>query len=265
MPQPLRQFYRNPPLLEAVVAFQFRPGARTWDTVFFGKIHQEIEDRFPEVETLYSAEFEVNLTERGSASLRTGHELKRFTTSDRGMIITVGPGMLGVSVLPRQRTGGHPGWESLFETARHVLRIYEEVVAPAGIDQIGVRYINSLTQPLQGFVLGTLVADDTGLIPSRLLEERDSFSFRYEHIIGSGSDFVHREVLQLVAQPTQEGVAQFVLDIDEIWQAREDANPDVEAIGDMLHDSVYQLFEGMLRPDVRAMFRPMNRTQEAHE
>lgn len=258
-----QQTYTDPPLLEAVVAFQFDQGDRPWDSIYFGKVHQELEAEFPVVETLAGAE--VQFDSQKSADFRISGELKRFKRADGGMVLTVGPATLGISVLPRDMPAGHPGWASLFETAQKVLRIYESVVQPARIQQIGVRYINVVTMPPAEFVLGDVLSDDSDLIPARMLKERNPFSFRYEHLLGTAPEGRFREVLQLVAQPAPNQMAQFVLDIDEMWQAQSDDPPEVPVVCNRLHQSVYELFETLFRQDVKERFGPVHRKQEVQK
>lgn len=256
-----QQTYTDPPLLEAVIAFQFHQGDLPWDSVYFGKIHKELEAEFPVVETLTGAEFQFAPEKR--TQVRLSGEIKRFKRADGGMVLTVGPATLGVSVLPSKMPTGHPGWPSLFETAQNVLRIYESVVRPTRIQQIGVRYINVVTMPPSEFVLGDVISDRSGLIPERMLQERNPFSFRYEHLVGVSRGAIFREVLQLVAKPVPNEMAQFVLDIDEIWQPNSDEAPNVEEVGNRLHQSVYQLFEVLFREEVKERFGPVHNKREA--
>lgn len=263
MPPPSeRPRYDAPPLIEAVVAFQFRPGTHPWDSVHFGEILREIKDEYPRVETVSGAE--VRLEGDGApVAVRPAPELKRFSREDGGMVVTVGPEMLGISVLPPQMPEHqHPGWEKLFATAKDLLEIYRSVVAPGHVHTLGVRYINAVEELPNSCTLRRLFSEDSGVIPPKLLDEWGPFAFRYEHLRNSASDYVEREVFQLTAQPVGGNVVRFVLDVDEVWQARAEVEPDVERIGTSLHEAVYDAFNTLFTLEAREAFRPVIHTGE---
>lgn len=262
VPASERPRYDTPPLIEAVVALQFRPGAQPWDSVYFGEILREIKGDFPRVETVVGAE--IRIDEQGAPPIfRPAPELKRFLRTDGGMVVTVGPEMLGVSVLPPSMPEGqHPGWETLFSEAKRLLGIYRAVVAPGGVHMLGVRYINAVEEPLEESTLSRLFSAESGVVPPKLLNEGRPFAFRYEHLREDTPQYVHREVFQLTAQASGNNLARFVLDVDELWQARGESQPDIDRVGNLLHDAVYDAFHTLFTPEARARFGPALQTRE---
>src|SRR4051812_30058611 len=99
-----RPRYQKPPVVEAVLEFQFQPSANPWDSVYFGKIHDRMLKvlDLPLMQPVAGAA--IHLGPKGIGFSQRG-EVKRFTTREGGVVVTVGPGFLGVSILPRR----HPG------------------------------------------------------------------------------------------------------------------------------------------------------------
>src|SRR4051812_35098398 len=126
MPTPGRPRYRKPPVVEAVLEFQFQPSARPWDSLYFGKIHDRmlrVVD-LPRIQPIQAASFIVG--QQGVGFTQRG-EIKRFASKEGGLAVTLGPGLLGTSILPSKHPGGHPGWDRLRDTAFRLLPAYLEV------------------------------------------------------------------------------------------------------------------------------------------
>jgi hypothetical protein len=101
------------------------------------------------------------------------------------------------------------------------------------------------------------------MIPTRLLKETNPSSFRYEHIVAAVATYLHREVLQISAQPVSDNVARLVVDIDEIWQPIGQVEPEVEMVCNMLHDAADKVFHAVFRPEIKAQFDPVTSRSEA--
>lgn len=255
-----RRVYQDPPLLEAVVEFQFEPGTAGWDSIFFGKIHEKVEADFPRVETISGPE--VKIAGKGSVSLGPAPELKRLIRGDGGVVVTVGPDLLGFSVLPPKIESGHPGWEWLCNKALELLDAYRSVVKPQRIRRVGVRYINGIKIDPDEFQLGALVASESGFIPLKLLDERNPFSYRLERVIDADQASRHVEILQLAAQPTGVDVARLVLDVDQVLTlSGAIADDSLRQSLDKLHDGVHVVFETVIRSDVLESFRPVTTSE----
>lgn len=260
-----RPRYRKPPVIEVVLEFQFHPSSRPWDTVYFGKLHDRMNTvvALPTVQSVHGAAITLG---PGGAAVQTALEVstKRFAAADEGLVITVGPSLLGVSLLPQKRQEGHPGWPRLLETALRLLPIYEEVVRPNGVHQVGLRYVNVLPVNTERFHLRDYIAHDSGYLPPRFNDLREPFEFRIDHYSSAEAGFVRREVLRIVAQPHPNGGGQLVVDIDEIASTPTGVQPDrLVEVCERLHAKAWTVFDSVFTPGIRESFEPEPATSGA--
>lgn len=256
--RPARRTYRNPPLLEAVVEFQFVPPSGGWNPVFLGKVHSQIEEEFPRVEAVTGTRVEFG-QEAGLVAVRPAPEASRFLQEDGGVVATVGPDVLGLSVLPSKRAGGHPGWDWLRDRALDLLQTYQVVVRPQQVLRIGVRYINAIPIIPGQFRLGQLVTAESGLVPAALLGEQNPFSYSVERVLTADQRGRHVEGIQLSAQAVGRDAARLMLDVDQVWipePAEEPGSP--RAVMEELHAAVHRVFTTVVRPEVLESFDPVD-------
>lgn len=253
----VRRRYESPPLVEAVVEFQFEPGARGWDSLFFGKIHLELQEEFPDSETIAGAQLEFGA--KNAISFSQLPEMKRFQRHDGGVVVTVGPNLVGFSVLPPKISGGHPGWEWVRAQAVELRDVYQKIVGPGGVRRLGVRYINAIPIEPGEFRLRDVLAEESGWVPDALLEEQNPFSYRLERTLVSAEEHSHTQVLQVVAGPFPNG-ARLMLDVDQVWNTPGHhvvETGEVESTLDRLHDAVHRVFETIIRDDILTSFGPL--------
>ena len=246
--------YEKPPLIEALIGVAFLRPAEDWDSIFFGKIHAELQDRFPIVETIRGAS--IDLSRQGLA-LQAAPEVKRFKSLDGGIVVTVGPENVGVSYLPPLLQGPYPGWARLLDTTVSVLQAYNSVVPVVAARQIGVRYINVLPFDPKSFQLDSVLSQLPKLIPPAVFKERHPFNVRLERVISSSSATLHRETITLAAQAIQQGGGQLVLDVDE--SAYPGTNPsaakfEIRDVSEMLHEQIRRRFDELVLKTVRDSF-----------
>lgn len=261
-PRPPRRTYRRPPLLEAVVEFQFELPVGGWKSVFLGKIHSLIEADFPRVEPLVGTKIEFKQG-GGRVEVASAPEANRFLQEEGGEVVTVGPGVLGFSVLPFKRPGGHPGWDLLRDRALELLEGYRKIVNPGWLRRVGVRYINAIPVTPGEFRLDAIVTSESGLVPAVLLGEENPFSFRLERILSADAKGRHAEVIQLSAQPVGQDSAHLMLDVDQVWTpttSGEFEEPDT--VLEDLHNAVHDVFSTIIRPEVLESFGPASLNEE---
>jgi len=122
---PAQIHYKNPPLVEAICAFQFVPGS-VWDATVLGLVYDRIKEEFPE--------------KRQDA----GAERMQFRRSDNRALVQVGQNALTVNHLTP-----YCGWPEFRAMIERVLAAYREVAAPQGLEAISLRYVNRLSAPAQ--------------------------------------------------------------------------------------------------------------------
>ncbi len=246
-----RRRYQNPPLLEAVLEFQFVPGTE-WDSLFLGKIHDRLPN-FPISDTVRHASVVLDDSQIG---IRHTPDLKRFWRADRGIAVTVGPELLGVSTLPANMEEGHR-WEILRDVAYTVLDEYQTVARPGMIRQVGLRYINGIPVDPADFRLGDLLTETSGVVPQILLDERNPFSARLERMTLYTETHQRREVITLAAQPVPPQGGRILLDVDQVTVWPDGVEPaSTRTVLEDMHDAVHEVFNRVIRPEVLQRFGP---------
>lgn len=252
-----RRVFDEPPLKEAVLEFRFQQGEQSWDPMLVGKIHDRIEDEFPTV-VGGQAPTGVSIEQRAGEmdlSVTPMGGVRRFANEDGSVTVTVGPALLGVSVLPREGESGHPGWEELRDTAFDVLGVYWDVVSPKSLARIGVRYVNHVGFQKSRKCLGDYLNADAGWLPPTLLEEERNCACR----VNLQLDVERRERLQVQFEPENDD-GRVVVDIDEVMEAKQKRSldyDDLRSVCDSLHDAAYEIFVRVLRDDLLESFKPL--------
>ncbi|HYJ78444.1 MAG TPA: TIGR04255 family protein [Longimicrobiaceae bacterium] len=246
--------YRSPPLVEAVIEFQF-VREENWNPAFL----DELRTQFPEFsreEPLHVAA--VPLSNR-PVGMERHHEVRRFWRGDSGMALTVGPQLVAVSALPPKMPEGHQ-WEHLRDIGLRACDIYMKVSAPRTIRQIGLRYINSVAINPAEFVLETYVDPSSGYIPTSLLGERKPFSFRLERIHSVSKTQVRHEIVALAAEGDPVHGPRVLLDIDEVSVPGHPITlSSKRRIVEEMHNAVQQVFGSVIRAEVLQGFGPEER------
>jgi uncharacterized protein (TIGR04255 family) len=252
MELPERRIYANPPLIEAVVEFQF-DGEESWDSIFFGQLLSALPE-FPVHETVHQASFLISPDQMG---VTPAVELKRFWRLDRGMVVTAGPGTLAISSLPQEMPEGH-SWERLRDTAFEALAVYKRIVQPGPINRSSLRYINALSFIPGEFRLNEYIGNHAGLLPPILEEESNPFTLQFDRFSLSTEIVSRRDVVNLTARPKPDGSGELLFDIDQVMKWHRAPGPDALREGyEKMHSRVHKMFTQVFRPEVLASFGPL--------
>lgn len=203
-----RRQYKNPPIQEALVEFQFS-GADDWDVTVFGELYTLVKDKYPTKRVRRSVEQGVHMSPQGPVPLppRSGIDRVQFLSADEADLVAV-----GVNVLSIHRLRPYTGWEEFRPRITEALECYRQVAGSPDVARVGVRYINTLDCPNGMKSLNELLTISVGL-PSGFPDTLDSFLMRFE----ARYDEERRLLLTLARAPGEEfGV---VVDFDVIFQA----------------------------------------------
>jgi uncharacterized protein (TIGR04255 family) len=233
-------------LLEAVAEFRFKPDS-PWDQTVPGLIYERVRETFPEKKQVAFVDAALTPREEGGVEQRVAHiERLQLRRADQAALLQVSPHFLSVSRLPP-----YEAWEEYLPLIDQGLRAYREVAGPAGIERIGLRYINRLRVPAAGIEM----ADYFDFFPhvgDNLPTMHGSFICGVYFPFENGRDLAR---VQLTDQPSASGKSVFLLDID--YFLNEAGSVDFEeALGWLktAHDHLEEVFEGCLKPALRDTF-----------
>lgn len=255
---PIRRRFAKPPLREVVLEFRFLPGKAQWDSVMLGKIHSQLEDRFPAVQPS-TQETGISLRVAGAGQpIQVGsiETPRRFLSSDGSEVLTVGPSLIGLSILPGESDEGYGGWEYLRDVAFDAYEIYNRVVEPGPVGRVGVRYINELHGDNSRLTLGDYLDPSPGLVPPILFDLRGECTCRVGRLTGADS----RERLNVELDLAGDNGPQVLVDIDEVFQPDEPSELEISelrAICTQLHDKAYATFTAIAKSELLEEFKPL--------
>jgi uncharacterized protein (TIGR04255 family) len=242
----IRRRYSDPPLLEAVAEFRFEPGS-PWDQTVPGLVYERVRETFPEKQQVVVVDASLTPGEGVVVEQRVAHiERLQLRRADQAALLQVSPHYLSVSRLPP-----YEAWEEYLPLIDQGLRAYREVAEPAGIQRIGLRYINRLRIPGNKIELAEYF-DFFPHIGDDLPTTHGSFICGVHFPFEDGRDLAR---VQLADQPSDNGESIFLLDID--YFLNEAGRVDFEeALGwlERAHEHLEEVFEGCLRPALRDTF-----------
>lgn len=139
----MRRTYRNPPLIEALCEFHFAPEAsQDFDSVI-QLLSQKIQARFPKRSRLQLQASQIDVNSSGMAEItKQVLPLVRFQSDNEQVLIQVGQNLLTINHLRP-----YTSWEEFFPSIEAGLHAYREVVNPATLLRIALRYINRIAIP----------------------------------------------------------------------------------------------------------------------
>lgn len=256
--------YRRPPLSEAVQEFDFRAESQQWQDSYWDQFARLVASEFPVAAKVESAKFRLIDPHTGDEN-EAETQVRRFSSSSGGFVVTMGPMTLGLSALPRKIPGGYPGWEVTHQLMLRLLDWYVSVVGVTDVERITVRYINHIPVVPGDFLVRNFVNPLSPLIPSILLDEDNPFSLDVTHTISADEQALHHEEIHLSAGNSQNS-HELLLRIDEVAATAPgyvvlDAVPICRA----LHATAEQVFGSILNESLLNSFGPFNPLSPSHD
>jgi uncharacterized protein (TIGR04255 family) len=135
------KIYRNAPIIEALVEFQFT--SQQWDWTVPGLMYERLERSFPKKRQQNVLQVEMQAEAAQIAQkVKGGIARMQFVREDDKALIQVGPDLLAVNYLKP-----YPNWATFGAQILQALSMYREIAAPTGLKRIGLRYINRVEIP----------------------------------------------------------------------------------------------------------------------
>lgn len=133
--------YVNPPLLEAVCEFRLARDT-PWDMTVPGLVYEKLRNAFSKREQRLMQEVElVHGPEGLRQQIRTSEHILLFA-EDNKTFVQVGPRLLAVHSLKP-----YPTWARFKPKSVEAFKSLNEAVEIAGLDRIGLRYMNRIEIP----------------------------------------------------------------------------------------------------------------------
>lgn len=243
--------YVNPPIIEAICEFRFKP-SQEWDWTIPGLIYDKVKKDFPKKRQQGSIQFQFQVTGQENAEAVQGNIARmQFLREDEKALVQVGPDILVVNHLRP-----YPTWSVFKGMIIDALDIYKQVAQPEGLTRIGLRYINRIDVPrseaqIEDYLLAIPQVPEP--IPQLFATWVQRVEIPFEDTNGllalqSGS----------IQQPQQKELA-FLLDLDFSTLRAESVALDSALIWiEQAHDRIEQAFEASITDNTRELFKEVS-------
>lgn len=242
--------YPHPTITEAVCDIHFRlPETKEWKPSFPGELFKHIQNEYPEMEPVIEMGLQFEFGPSGTGTKFVPQRQKvRFKHSTRPLMLQLAENSLSINTF-----APYAGWKVMRSDVLAAWQHIEEILQPAVISRIGLRYINRIEK---------VTAEDR---PGTWLIANEYIS---EGILSSESGFLLREELHLDAEniliitlgdPPLEissGHGAIIFDIDriverQIWAKQETLQQEI----DRLHTGVWEVFSSAKGEKLEALLQ----------
>ncbi len=235
--------YSNPTIQEAVCEIRFSlPDGVEWKPALLGEMFKRIQPDFPDLEPVMQIGVQFQMGPDGAGQLvQPRQQLMRYKHSSRNLMLQLSKDILTVNVLPE-----YEGWAKMGDDIEYAWNAICEVVNPACVTRVGLRYINRIERTYPDELPDEwLVSSD--YVPKSILKSLPGFLLRSETRIDP-----HNRVIVTLGDPGdgsgQSGNA-IILDIDHIVEKEIGVDRDaimIEAV--RLHELVWSIFSASITP-----------------
>jgi uncharacterized protein (TIGR04255 family) len=238
--------YQDPPLIEALCEIQFAADTQ-WDLVSPGLIYEQVREQFPQRRPGRAIALNVSQAGQGFGQEVQVVDRVQFVRADNRAMIQVGPQLLAVNHLKP-----YSSWETFRPLIATALEAHRQVIQPAGIHRIGLRYINKIAFPQPRVTLKDYFEIYPQLGP-QFPEDHGPFIVGLQFAFAEGRDALTLRVQTAVPDPEDEVAIN--LDIDYFL-----TKPGAVAIEDVMdwvegaHIQVEQMFEASITDVLRTQF-----------
>jgi uncharacterized protein (TIGR04255 family) len=240
--------FPHPTIQEAICEIHFQmPDSEQWNPSVAGEFLKRNQDVFPTMEPVTRIGFRFTAGPAGMEQALTPPTLlMRFRHANRPMLVQLSQGMLTVNVLPR-----YPGWRQMSSDVLDAWARATDVVRPAKLCRIGLRYINRIPRTGQAqqagdwlkpsrYVAHAALSSLPGLL-SRLEVQQDQES----RLIVTLGELLNGEPL---------GLRSFLFDVDCITEKTVATDgTSLEAEIGRLHETAWTVFSASITPRLKRL------------
>jgi len=237
--------FANPTIQEALCELHFtRPQGQRWNPQWFGDLFKRAGDDYPHMEPSDIAEIGFGIMPDGGVvqQVRKMGVRTLYRHANRPHLIQLSDSTFTVNEL-----APYKGWEVFLADIQRGWGLLAETVAPAGLGQIGLRYINRIPRGGRDEPVSEWIAQSE-YVPERVRSATKLFHSRLQLPV---SDDVR--LIVTVAELEEENRYWIMLDIDTVLLAQ--VPPEwarIEARASDLHDLVWEVFQGCMTDKLRA-------------
>ena len=236
--------YQNDPIANVICYMQFIPSF-DWDVTLTGLIYGDLKADFPKKKRAIIAQ--------GPGIEMNASDQIQLWREDETAYAQVGPNHLSVV-----HNAPYSGWEEYVPLIHTALAAYQKVAGPAGLQRIGLRYVNRIVfdDPFvtleRWFAYHLQTPKEIGNQPSAMV----SFAAISQYAFDDGRVLLTQQLASAGGDPS--GNAVCLLDLD--CGTTQPGIVPLDAVGSWLdntHTIIKQSFESSIKPELRERFQPI--------
>lgn len=243
--------YDRPTIQEAICEIRFRlPDGIAWNQLWFSDFFKHVQDQFPRFEPVTPpSNFQLVV---GSLIQQTASpHIVRYHHRERQLLIQLSQDRIVVNILPE-----YPGWNQMSKDINYAWGKVSEIVEPALVSRLALRYINRIEKSAPNQPLGYWLKSNN-YIPPAILDSLPVFSANVSARL-SDTDRLNVGVTDQLMPSIGHGA--FLFDIDRIKEGETSADMSiVEGEIFRLHENVWEVFnsakgdnlEDLLKGEIR--------------
>lgn len=242
--------YPNPAIQEVVCEIHFRlPDGVDWRPALLGELFKHIQSEFPDLEPVTQIGIRSRIGPDGMAqAFLPPQQIMRYKHASRNLLRQLSKNIITVNVLPK-----YPGWMQMSRDILDAWTQTREVIKPAGVTRIGLRYINRIERDYPDAPPGNWLAPSR-YIPESVLLSLPGFLSRLETRTSQ-----HNRLIVTLGDQTDSSDQEnspIVLDIDCIIEKEIGIDNDaiVEEI-ELLHGNAWDIFSASMTPRLKRQLK----------
>jgi uncharacterized protein (TIGR04255 family) len=236
--------FPNPTILEALceIHFSLRAGVE-WDASFFGKFYRQIESDFPEFEPASPAGLQVQLTS-GQIGFLPPQSRVRYKHATRQLMLQLGENLLTINTLAK-----YEGWTQMKADILQAWSWAQQVLAPAAITRLGLRYIDFIPRQGTEEKPGDWLAPNDYVARS-VLDSKGGFLSRVETY-----ETPTKRIIVTLAEAQGDAPRPIVVDMDCIEENADGNSLELESSLENLHETVWEVFRSFITPRLQQLLQ----------
>jgi uncharacterized protein (TIGR04255 family) len=251
--------YRKSPIVEAVCEFQFEENPSfkekpSLESAIPGLVYEKIRTTFPILRQAARITVSVTATPQEVGPQFGTVPLMQFLRKDEKALIQVGSNLLSTNVLRP-----YPSWQKFLPLIKRGFNAYREVVAPKGIQRIGLRYINQIEIPSQNINLEDYF-EFRPFVGSKLPQDFGTFVLGIQVPYEESRDILNLQLVSLPRPNISTDNATMILNLDYVLlKPGEVALDEAFKWVEIAHSHIEDVFEACITQKLRDLFKEVTK------
>ncbi|MCE7988192.1 MAG: TIGR04255 family protein [Caldilinea sp. CFX5] len=227
--------YPNPTIREVVCEIHFKlSDVVSWDPSWYSQFFKQVEAEFPTFEpVIVPVLFEITQASGSGGVTHSIPQVIRYRHRTRNVLLQLSENRITINILPV-----YPGWQQVSKDIEYAWRKLNEVMQPATVIRLGLRYINVIERRSAGETADHWIVPNHYL-PAILLSSYPGFASQ----VVTRFDAENRIQVTFTDQFAN-GSGAFIFDIDRIVERNIDTKIEqlLQEIT-LLHDNIWAVFQ----------------------